>query len=511
MTRHLLSWFFVWASLLAAVAAEDNQPTRTPAPTSLNQAVLLALQQNTAVQVQAEGVEVKEGLRQQASGQFDWDLSAGATSQRVRTPAVDPLGRTVVVAQDTSTWSLGATRELRNGIVIQPQVNVATSRTPAPASGSSQIQLQILVPLLRGLGTDSTGAAEAAARGDIEVARLLYRHELAAQAFAAASAYWTARAAEDSLAVQRDVEVRAQKLLDSMRVLVGSRVFSPDYLLQAEANFQEKSTLRRSAELAAITARFDLGRVLGLKPEQMAAAPTPGDALPALQSTPLALGSQELADRLVRLALANRADYLAVRQSQVPLGILARQAEKDLKPRLNLSLSGGYAGFDPSGSQISPLTERLTGGNAQAGLTLDWPMHNSYQLGLLRERRASLRQTEAQTAALATDIAASTLTAFAEVRLLSESVISATITVDTAQKASANQHDLLRSGESSVIDVINLDNLASSARLRLIDTASGYAIAVARLRYTTGLIFADSTDNHSFHLRDLTAPPLDEN
>jgi outer membrane protein TolC len=477
----------------------------------LNQAVLLALQQNTAVQVQAEGVEIKEGLRQQATGQFDWNISAGATSQRVRTPAVDPLGRTVVAAQDTSTWSLGATRELRNGIVLQPQVNVATNRTPAPASGASQIQLQILVPLLRGLGADSTGAAEAAARGDIEVARLLYRHELASQAFATATAYWSARAAEDALAVQRDVEVRAQRLLDSMRVLVNSRVFLPDYLLQAEANFQEKSTIRRSAELTAISARLNLGRVLGLKPEQMAAAPTPGDALPVLSSTPSALSSQDLADRLVRLALANRADYLAVRQSQVPLGILARQAEKDLKPRLDLSLAGGYAGFDPSGSQTSPLTERLTGGNARVGVALDWPMHNTYQQGLLRERRASLRQVEAQTAFLATDIAASTLTAFAEVRLLSESVISAAITVDTAQKASANQHDRLRSGESSVIDVINLDNLASSARLRLIDTASGYAIAVARLRYTTGLIFADTTDNRAFHLRDLTTPPLDEN
>jgi outer membrane protein TolC len=157
------------------------------------------------------------------------------------------------------------------------------------------------------------------------------------------------------------------------------------------------------------------------------------------------------------------------------------------------------------------LTERLTGGNARVGVALDWPMHNSYQQGLLRERRATLRQTEAQTALLATDIAASTLTAFAEVRLLSESVISAAITVDTALKAVANQQKRLRSGESSVIDVINLENLASSARLRLIDTASGYAIAVARLRYTTGLIFADSTDNRSFHLRDLTAPPLDEN
>jgi outer membrane protein TolC len=510
MIRPFLPWLLVWASALTAVAAEDASPVRPPASTSLNQAVLLALQQNTAVQVQAEGVEIKEGLRQQASGQFDWTFSAGAASERVRTPAVDPLGRTVVGAQDSSTWSVGATRALRNGIILQPQVDVATSRTPAPASGASKIQLQILVPLLRRLGTDSTGAAEAAARGDVEVARLLYRHELATQAFATVSAYWAARAAEDSLAVQRDVEVRAQRLLDSMRVLVGSRVFLPDYLLQAEANFQEKSTIRRSAELTALSARLNLGRVLGLKPEQMAATPVPSDALPVLHSTPAALSSQELADRLVHHALASRADYLAVRQSQVPLAILARQAEKDLKPRVDLSLSGGYAGFDPSANQISPLNERLTGGNARVGVALSWPMRNTYQQGLLHERRATLRQTEAQTALLASGIAADTLTAFAEVRLLSESVISASITAETALKAVANQQNRLRSGESSVIDVINLENLASSARLRLIDTAAGYAIAVARLRFTTGLIFGDDTGNRSFQLQDLTVPPLDE-
>jgi outer membrane protein len=379
-----------------------------------------------------------------------------------------------------------------------------------PVVGASSVRLEILVPLLRGLGAESAGAAEAAARGDAEVARLLYRHTLASQAFATVSTYWSARAATESLAVQRDVEERAVRLYDSINVLVSSRVFAPIFLIQAEANRRDKGTQRRNAELNEVTARFNFGRMLGLPPEQMAATPVPADKLPEAAAAYEQLAEAAFRSRAIQRALAARADYLAFQQSERPLNILTRQAELDLRPRVDLNVGAGYQGFDASRNPLTPLHERVTGGNATVGLSFDWPTRNIYQQGLLRERRASVRQAEANTAELASGIAADVLTVLEEVRLRAQTALTAAATVDTAERAVKGQQDRLRSGESTVLDVINLENLATSSRLQLIEARTGYAIAVARLRYTLGAIFtADSTDR-SFKLHDLTTPTLSD-
>src|SRR5690606_39808842 len=60
--------------------------------------------------------------------------------------------------------------------------------------------------------------------------------------------------------------------------------------------------------------------------------------------------------------------YLASRESLVPLNLLARQAVIDLKPRLDLSVSVGYRGLSDNNDAVSPLHDRMTGGNGRLGL-----------------------------------------------------------------------------------------------------------------------------------------------
>jgi outer membrane protein TolC len=245
---------------------------------------------------------------------------------------------------------------------------------------------------------------------------------------------------------------------------------------------------------------------MGLKETEIANAPMPSDPLPQTAAT---LASPTAEERLswIQRALAQRADFLAARQSQVPLRILTRQAESDLKPRLDLSVAGGYAGLDASHSLVSPLSRRLTGGNGSVGLTVDWPAQNSFQRGQLRARRAAERQSELSAAQLQSDIAANVCAALEEVRFRAATMLNAAATSEIARKALDQEQGKLQTGQATVLDVINLQNLLSQARLSEIDARAGYAIAVAQLRFMTGSIFtADSTD-HSFHLADLNTPP----
>ncbi len=489
-----------------AVAAEPA-PAAATETLSLRDALGATLEHSPALRVQKSVIEQKSGIMEQASGAFDWTGTAGASFTGDRTPVPGLPGTEPVNHTNSSTYTAGLQHLFRNGVSVRPSVNVGVDENLSPASptyGVSQLSVEIVVPLLRGLGRDSTGAGEAAARGDIEVARLLYQHALSSQAFATAANYWNSRRADDTLTVQLDVEQAAARLVESTKVLVKSGVFPPAYLLQAEANLRDKRTVRINAELDAHNARFTLGQSLGLAPEAIGSTPAPADPFPHLPDA-IAPFSPETRNTLIVRALHQRADYRASQQSLIPLNILARQAELDLKPEVNLSASTGYKGLSAGSSPLSPLDKRLTGLNTEVGVSVAWPFRNSYQHGLLRERRANQDQTEAQSVQLAQGVAGDVLLALEQLRLRADTVRSASETVQIAKRAVAAQYDQLKTGDGTILDVITLENLYSSARISYIGAQASYAISVAQLRYALGDVFNGSAS--TLTLADLTLVP----
>lgn len=497
--------------LLCALLASQVSAADT-ASLSLRDALTATLRENPALRIDASVIEQRSGFLEQTSGAFDWNAFVDVNVFRNRAPTLQPPALTAIDRTNELVYSVGVSRQLRNGIILRPNAEVSVFDQVSPSAtsfdgGASAVNFEILVPLLRGLGNDSTGAAEAAARGDVKVARLLYRHSLATQAFFTASNYWASRAADDAYAVQRDVERAAERLVESTKVLVDSRIFPPAFLLQAEANLREKRTVRIEAELSARSARFALGRSLGLPPESIADTPAPLDPFPAVVEN-LAVTSADNRNPAIRRALAARADYLASQESLVPLNLLARQAVIDLKPRLDLSVSVGYRGLSDNNDAVSPLQDRMTGGNGRLGLSFDWPFNNSYQRGLLRERRADIDQVEAQTVQLSQIVAGDVLLSLEQLRLRADAVRSAQDTVNLSERALAAQYEQLKTGEGTILDVISLENISSGARIRYINAHAAYATALAQLRFALGAIFEESgAPDTPYALADLTTPP----
>jgi len=479
---------------------------------SLREALTDSLRENPAVKIQETVIEQRSGVLDQISGTFDWNAFTSVTESQNRTPQISPPATTPTDRSNSLAYTFGFSRELRNGISISPHAEVLAKdqhslSTSAADGGVARVSFDVIVPLLRGLGKDSSGANEAAARGDVKVAKLLYRHSLAAQAFNTAASYWSSLATEDSFAVQRDVERAAARLVESTKVLVESRIFPPAYLLQAEANLREKRTVRINAELDARSARFSFGQALGLPPEKIAETPAPTDPFPPITEIG-SLTADEARTPMIRRALASRADYLASTESIVPLNILARQAVIDLKPRLNLTLSAGYQGLSASNDALAPLRERVTSGNGSIGVSLDWPFNNSYQRGLLRQRRANIDQVEAQTVQLSQSIAGDVLVSLEQVRLRADAVMSAKDTVELSKRALAAQYEQLKTGSGTILDILSLENLYSSSRIRYINAHASYAIAIAQLRFALGAIFDEKgATGSSFSLADLSTPP----
>jgi outer membrane protein len=493
--------------LLSSSAPSFGREPATATALTLQDALSATLERSPALRIQQSVIEQKTGIREQISGAFDWSATGDISYGKDRTPRPGLPGTEPVDNTNNTAYTAGLNRLFRNGIYLRPSVSVGVEDNVAPTSlayGVSELNLQVIVPLLRGLGQDSTGAAEAAARGDVNVAKLLYQHALSLQAFGTAANYWSCRNADDTLAVQLDVEQAAEKLVESTKVLVESGVFPPAYLLQAEANLREKRTVRINAELDAHEARFSLGQSLGLAPEAIATTPTPVDTFPALTASLTPFSDQTRSALIVR-ALQHRSDYLAVKQSLVPLNILTRQAELDLKPEVNLAASAGYKGLNAGRSPISPLGTRLTGLNAEVGISVAWPFKNTYQRGLLRTRRANQDQVEAEAVQLAQSVAGEVLLAIEQLRLRADTVRSAQETVQIAKRAVAAQYEQVRAGDGTILDVISLENLSAASRIRYINSHASYAIAIAQVRFALGAVFTETESGLT--LSDLTVAP----
>jgi outer membrane protein TolC len=277
----------LWAALLAAPcqAAQSGD-------LALADAVRLALAQNPAIQVQQAQIEVAAGQRQQASGQFDWQLTAAANYDRTLTPLTDGaitangapfLDQTRLIS---AGYQLGLNKQLRNGLQLGSTLSAVSTddNTPGALRGQQnlvRLDVALTVPLLRGRGAASVAANEEAARLNEQAEQYLLRQRAAETVFATLQAYWTYRARIDLEQVAQSAETRSASLLDSVRKLVEAAERPRADLVLLQADLADKQAAHQAAVLARNDARVALGRLLGLDPGAIAALAAPAQTLPA--------------------------------------------------------------------------------------------------------------------------------------------------------------------------------------------------------------------------------------
>ncbi|RYE78340.1 MAG: hypothetical protein EOO80_08820, partial [Oxalobacteraceae bacterium] len=190
----------------------------------LMEAVLLTLQHEPNVAAASRQISLSQGQLQSAQGEFDTVLDAGIATGQSRGPLIAALqapGRNQINARTTS-YSAGSTTRLRSGMTVAPVLRVEHLRDNFNAvsrPASSQLALNITLPLLRGRGVEANTAAERAAREVLHATELVYRHTVAGRIANTANAYWDLLAALRSLDIRVKSEARAQLLLDDARRL----------------------------------------------------------------------------------------------------------------------------------------------------------------------------------------------------------------------------------------------------------------------------------------------------
>lgn len=476
----------VLAMALAASPAAQAAPALR-----LADALRLALSANPDLQVQQSATEAARGQLQQASGQFDTVLGAGADYARQQVPSLLPGA--VQGSTYSTGYRVGARQQLRSGPTLGASLDARSFQDSAlqgaQAPGTVTLGVTLNLPLLRGRGGREVAATEDAAGLQVEASELALRDSAAQALYRTLSAYW-AYAVQFSLErVARDSEQRSRDLLASTQKLVDAAEKPRGDLVLLQADLADRVASRQAAALALSEARIALGRLLGMDGAAIAAMAEPADPLPAI----LAIGMPAEA-QLVQLRAAaqqRRPDLAALGAAAAAAGRQAEAARHRLLPELNLELGVAYAKAHDGSNRYPWWSEpgRVQHGpSLSARLVYEFPLQNNAARGQLRERAAQLDQANVQRRDLQAAVAAGIDSAVASLATRSAQLQVAQQALALYERAVGQEIVKQKNGIATLIDVINVEARFINARTTYLQTYLAYAQAMARLRYESGTL-----------------------
>jgi outer membrane protein TolC len=502
------------ALLYLAHASPAHGQAAGEARIGLLEVVQATLQQNTQILFAREQVQHSRALAQSAGAEFDTRMRLLASRDHDPSPMAEPNTGIAAGSLRTSqlSYSMGASRVFRSGIAVTPEVGVVrteASSHPAFAPNVATARLHLAVPLMRGRGGSGLPAAvERAAHLNASAAALDEEQVTARSVLEASLAYWHYFATYQELEVYRQAEARARALAEETRTLVASEERPAADLDPLLANLALRESYRIEAEQRLIETRHRLGLAMGMEAERMQSIPAPLGEMVLVQASEVA--GDSMVERLVALALRERSDLGALGEQRSASAELLRAAEREIRPRLDLSVGVGYQGAQLGtrvGDLVSPLYTNVAGLYTSLGLQYEWAARNQGARGRVVQNRALLQQREIAIQDRERTVRSNVETV---VRVLRLSIAE----LDRAREALRRYGAVVRSeqakfrlGFSTLFDVIQAEEGLTRAMVNEVAARERHASAVLFLRSETGTLVDASGETARTTLEQLTRIP----
>lgn len=505
----------LFASDSRASGAEALIATNAPR-IGLVEAMRATLQRDPNIQIQEEQVKFSKGSVLREAGVFDFTFDSELSQGTLRTPRtlverlINQTNRTEVVADITSQRaSVGKLFRAGPSASAGVELNRIGNNIDPDVANRANVNFVLNVPLLKGFGSASTAANELAAKVVQEGAVLELGFVTSQRLLNTAATYWELLGAEVNLETLTASATRASNLLQRVRQLVSGGEIPAAELRQTEADLARKSAEVKAGEQRFVQARQNFGLALGYSSAELHLVPLPQPDWPALDtnSVPPMFTGQSIIDR----SLLRRGDYQAAIKSESAAAVLEKAARKDLKPQLDLTMELSYAGLS-EGSEFrrfyTSLDPRPVDGPSAVGtLRFVYPFGNRSARGLLVQREALRSQAKLREQNLARGIGSAILVAFSDLEQSSQEALRAREAVALYRQTVDNEREKLRIGASTIVDIITIADRLDDAEIRATDALVRYSIALARIRYETGLLPATVNRSATISIDDFRTLP----
>lgn len=496
-----------------------------PPPLTLEEALEIALQKNPQIQINRQQVDSAEGAVRIEQGDFDWRFRfESRTDREYYLPGGEENIRD---SREEDRLTLGVERPLQNGLILSNTYEFARDQFDGAGrqeTNTGKVTFGVTFPLLQGRGRNANANLRAARRS-LQSERDNFRHQVSQEVLEVIEAYWAYAATEQRLRLRRRAEDRARNFVATMERLIEADERPASDIWQVNSRLDARIAERITAEQELRQAWVDLGLKLGI-PEESLVRPVPtATALPRDQVAD-ADPSGRL-DAYYRLALAERKDLQSrewrTRASRIQLAA----AEDQRRPRLDLTLSAGYNAFqersrtrrsepsepdpdfpddlDPfaaalareqqalSAAEPAPVSRDLQGLVVGFVVSADWPVPNNTARGEVQQALARLRTDRIERRDLERNIRSQVFLAVNQIMEAGQRLEVGHRRVRNEARAFEGEQRKLELGDSTVVDVLVIEENFIQAELDEIENRRIYAGALALLRFVTGSLVEETT------------------
>lgn len=506
-------------SILPVGAEEPIAPSSSDlkAHLSLADAVKTALEQDAAIRIEKTSVSSAEGKARSEAGPFDLVIEPAARYGKELRP-LNSIERIIenqnVITEEQNSQSISATKKFRNGISVTPSVQTQQLKDNSINTGrqriaSSLLNLQLDVPLLRGLGS-AASASERSAKLNVSATKLRFQHFVSQRIFEVAAHYLALVTAREEVKLLNDSVSREEKIYEMVKTLVQLDEVPSMEKIQQESSLSALNVRKLNAEQRLSQTKTELSRLMGLKDSGDLPREIRLDELPEIGKDDIFSTLLQSKETLIQHALSHRGDLEATSIDKDRGEILVDAGKNHLLPEVNLQGNAGYRGIKEGSSfqnNYSSAVEHLRGLNWSVGVVASVPWNNDLARGDLQTLTAELEKSTIQHEDLSNSIRANINQQLMDLENYRNQLIQAKRASELAFKATEDRKTLFKEGHATLIEIDLSENDLIGSLLDYNQAKLNYFITVMRLRFETATLLHEEKDGIDVDLENMMKLP----
>ena len=470
---------------------------------SLKDAIIRTLSNNISIQVESFNNKIKKESVAESLSEFDatlgLELSTGRKTQQLASAFSSPNR----MENDNDNWDLSLSQKLITGANYQFDFTNNRNKTNSETAGlnpsyRSEFQLSLTQPLLKNFGIDLNKSNVHIANNKVDISENEFKTKVIAVVSEIENTYWDFVFSLKDLEVKQKSLERAKDLqrLVKSQVLVGT--LAPIETLQAESEVASREEFLLTAQDAIEDNQDKLKNILNI--EFLSSE----GLKPIYPSTPANIQIEEIdIKESMKMALANRPDYLGKKKDLENKDILVKYQENQIYPSVDLVGSMGLNGLSGEAITIAAGTFQGTsafGGNYGNALTdslstnyYDWEIgvKFSYPLGnrAAKSKLSTSRLEKAQLILgikdLEKEIILDIREAVRQLKTDSKRIKAATVAKQLAEEKLKAEEKKFEVGLSTSFNVLEFQEDLAEAQSNEIKTILDYKQSRIRFRRST--------------------------
>lgn len=435
------------------------------------------------------------------------------------------LGPVAEVEQtQRGTIDLQLSKHYRTGLTLTPFMNLSgeslryqgkpkSDKFGGPGredTYNATLGFSVNIPLGRGKGVESAGAAEQSSLIDWEASRKTLAFTASQSVLATVFAYLDLYRAQETVAVYGRSSELQGRLFELVQALAEADEIPRAEISRMQARQAEVTSQLQAAKSSLAQAQVALATAMGVSIAEPSSLPQAVEGFPPPPS-PSDLAAVS-AEALAEMGASRRLDVAAARDLERSGRVLWRAAVIDLAAKKDLDFKISYAGLSDAGGNMGHNLGRALFGNwagpsASLSFAYEKPLANLTQRGQLEQRQALWAQRQISAADAERRVRLDVLQTCITLEQLLTQLEAAKVSAQAARQAFENELEKFRFGRSTLIDTILTEQRAVEADLTVIQAQFAVAQTLAKLRFDTGTLVEETPEGEYLVVGDLWALP----